>query len=167
MRDPKEKDLKIFAVKKALADNATALESAKNTAGSDEAIIINLQKRIKKEKELSALRIQGLEKQLQRVIQNAKDNHAFIESLIKNKEVLHTDLKATIHFGEVQCEWCKKYYKTEQGLKRHQTTCDAKPEVKIEKKHEEEVKESKEELLARKAALEKEIADIDKKQKEV
>ncbi|GAG69820.1 unnamed protein product, partial [marine sediment metagenome] len=115
---------------------------------------------IRLEKEYN-LRLAELNERLQRVINNAKIHHDTMDRLIEEKEAIHLRLKEAIHYGEVLCEYCKKYF-TPQGIVRHRTACASKPEIKITKEHKVEMKETREDLEARKAALQEELKNLEK-----
>ena len=96
-------------------------------------------------------------------VENAKLLHDNLERLLKEKESLHVELKKAANYGKKQCEYCEKYF-TIAGLSRHQANCSGKPETKVDKQHDEEVKEIKDDIEARKAALKKELAALEKKE---
>lgn len=160
-----EREIKIRAAKQAAEENSRQLQREQSAANVSEAYIINYRKQIIRLEKEFKLRKEGLEEQLNRVIENAKFHHSEIDKLINNKEELHAQLKEAIHLGEAQCEWCGKYF-TPQGLPRHQASCSAKPEAKVIEKHEEEIKESKEDLEAKKAALQKQLQELEELSKE-
>ncbi|KKM04896.1 hypothetical protein LCGC14_1759640 [marine sediment metagenome] len=154
-----EKNLKINEVKKESAENTRNIKLAQTTAGMSEAYITNYRKQLIKLKDIYELRKKDLESRLKRQIDNTKTSHDIIDALVANKEVIHAKLKAAIHLGEEQCEYCKNYY-TPQGLSRHKTTCSMKPAKKIIKKHQEEIKEAKVDVEARRAALKKQLEQL-------
>lgn len=160
-----EQQIELDRVQKALAKNTSKLNTAKQNAVISEVHIKTYESQIEHQTKLYNDIVNKFRMQIDKTVDNAKLLHKRLEDLLKEKEALHLELRAASNFGKVQCEWCKRYY-TDQGLKRHQATCIAKPEVKIEKKHKEEVKEIKEDLAARKASLEKELADLKKVAKE-
>jgi hypothetical protein len=155
-----EREIKIQAAKTAARENNRSLERAQEAALTSEAYIINYQKQIERLKKEHKLRVADLQARLDRQIENAKTHHATIDELIINKEAIHEQLKSAIHLGESQCEYCGRYF-TPAGLPRHQASCSAKPDAKIIEKHETELKESKEDLEAKKAELQRQLADLE------
>ena len=127
-----------------------------------EANIGAYESRIKNEENLFNDRINKLKLQIDRAVRNAKKTHDILDDLLKEKETLHLELKAASHFGMELCEFCNKYF-TPQGIKRHQSGCSMKPAIKKVAKHAKEIKEDKADLAARKAALKKELLELDKK----
>jgi hypothetical protein len=148
-----EKNLKIQHVKANIEENNRAIARAQEGAGTAEAYITSCQKQLIRLKEEYDLRKAALEKQLNRVVGNAKYHHDTIDALILKKEELHGDLKKAIHYGEVQCKYCNNYFKDEQSLTRHQSSCSARPDIKAVEEHAKEIETLKEELVTPKAEI--------------
>ncbi|MCP4550884.1 MAG: hypothetical protein GY834_02335 [Bacteroidetes bacterium] len=161
-----EKDLKILDVKREININDSAIRGAQHNAGACNAYISNYKKRLVQIAADYELVKADFEAKLKRQIENAQVTQDILEGLLEEKEVLHVRLKEAIHYGEVQCEHCNKYY-TAQGLARHQATCSMKPQVKKVKKKEKQIKVDKEALANQKAQLEAEIADLEQKKKNI
>jgi hypothetical protein len=161
-----EKNLKIKEVKIANRENTRLIELAKTNAGISKANVLNYNKRIKQEKLMHEKRLKELQDRLNRAIDNTKRHHDTIDSLIKNKEGLHDQLKEAIHLGEVQCEWCLNWF-TQQGFSRHKTSCVMNPGKKAVKDNEKAIKQKLADLAAEKAALQKEEEEILKEIKKV
>lgn len=160
-----EKNIKLREVERAISKNVEETKTWNLNAIYCEVNIKSYEKQILKLEKLHKDRINKLKLQIDRDIKNAKISHNNLDELLKEKEDLHIKYKAAIHMGEVQCEFCHKYY-TPQGLSRHKASCSMKPEVKTIKKHEEEIKDNKAALMAKKAALKKELANLEKVAKE-
>lgn len=160
-----EKDLKVLSAKKAMEENNVAITRAQEAAQTSEAYVINYQKQIEHLKKNHQLRLNDLQKQLNRVINNAKIHHDTIDNLIQKREELYQVFHETLHLGQVQCKYCSLYFKNEESLARHEKACTARPEIKIAATHEADISQKKEELLARKAALEKELNEIKEPEK--
>lgn len=161
-----EKDLKILEVKKEMEINQSKIRGAQHNAGACNAYISNYKKRLKQIADEYGLRKTEFEAKLSRQIHNAEVTQDILEKLLKEKEELHIKLKAAIHYGEVKCKHCDRYY-TPQGLARHEAACSMKPQVKKIKEKEAEIKDDKKELADQKAQLEAEIAELQKKKKNI
>ncbi|HEC40957.1 hypothetical protein LCGC14_0889220 [marine sediment metagenome] len=145
-------NLRIDKINKKTAENNKKIAIEELSAGLCRATLLNCEKRfVQLLKEYNLRKNEILEKQ-NRVIANAKRSHALIDEYIKNKEVIHDELKAAIHFGESLCKYCKHYY-TQAGLKRHEPACASKPSVKKVKKSSDDIKKEKSEQVKRKADL--------------
>jgi hypothetical protein len=147
-----EKDIKIKEAKFLIAENNKAIARAREAAGTSEAYVTNYTKQIERLEEEFKLRKADLEQRLNRQVNNAKVHHQTIDDLILKKEELHANLKAAIHLGEAQCEWCG-YYFTPDGLARHKASCSARPDIKMVEEHAKEIKELKEELVTPKQEI--------------
>ena len=156
-----EKQYKIEEVNKESRENSKQLELTKTSAGMSEAYIVNYQKQIKKLSKVYELRKKELETNLKRQVDNTIKHHKRIDTLIANKEIIHTKLKAAIHLGEIQCEYCNNYF-SPQGISRHRNACASRPEKKVIKKEEAEIVEVKDDLEVRRLVLEKELKNIEK-----
>lgn len=154
-----EKNIKIQEVKIANRENSRLIELAKTNAGMSKANVLNYKKQIKKQKAIHELRLEELNDRLNRAIENTKRHHDTIDELIKNKEGLHDRLKEAIHIGEVQCEWCHKWF-TQQGFSRHKSGCAANPGKKAVKENKKVIDKRLSDLAAEKAALQKEEEEI-------
>lgn len=156
-----ERQLRIAEVKAEGRENNRLFRLAQEGEGMSKAFIISYQKQMTQLEKEYDLRMIELNERLQRVINNAKIHHDTMDRLIEEKEAIHLRLKEAIHYGEVLCEYCKKYF-TPQGYSRHKNTCSMKPEIKITKEHKVEMKESRDDLEARKAALQEELKALEK-----
>ena len=156
-----ERAIVLDKVQKAMAENSKQLKAWKLNAIMSEAKVKTTEKLLRNEERLYNDRVNKLKLAIDRAVKNAKISHKKLDELLEEKETLHSELKAASHFGKELCEYCKKYF-TPQGITRHKTSCSMKPEVKIVKKHEKEIKEDKADLVARKAALQKELDDLEK-----
>ncbi len=156
-----ERMIKSLEVQKEMAENVRLIKQWKLNSIMCENMIKTTEKLLRNEERLYNDRVEKLNKQSARALENAKISHKNLEKLLKEKEALHLKLKEATHIGEVLCEFCKKYY-TPQGLSRHKAACAMKPSIKIVKKHEKEIKDDKKDLAARKAALKKELAALEK-----
>jgi len=154
--------IELDRVQKALRKNTSKLKTASQNAVIAKVSIENYESQIEYQTRLYNDIIYRLKLQIERAVDNAKLLHNSLDELIKEKEALHLELRAASNFGKKQCEYCRKYF-SQQGIKRHSESCASKPEIKIEKKHKEEVTEIKEDLAARKAALKKELDDLEGK----
>jgi alpha-glucosidase (family GH31 glycosyl hydrolase) len=157
-----ERDLALSKVKRAMEENTRQTKAMKLNAIMCDVNIKTYQKNIKHQEKLHKDIIDKYELQIKRAIENAEISHKKLDALLDEKEKLHLELKKASHYGMVLCEYCLKYF-TSQGLSRHKSACSSKPEVKIVEKHEAEIKEDKEDIEARKAALKAELAKLDKK----
>lgn len=157
-----ERDIALDKVQKAMKENADEIKANTLNATWCEANIGAYESRIENEKNLYNDRINKLNLQINRAVTNAKKTHDRLDELLEEKESLHLELKKASHFGMDQCEYCMKFF-TPQGIKRHQDSCASKPEIKQEKKHKAEVVEIKEDVEAKKAALKKQLAELEKK----
>ena len=158
-----KKDLELIRVQKKIRENNTKLKTAHQNAVLAEVRINQCESRIEYQTKLYNDIVNKLRLEIEDAVNNAKFLHDNLERLLKEKESLHAELKVATHYGKKQCEHCEKYF-TQAGLTRHQKSCSGKPETKIDKKHVEEVKEIKDGIEERKAALKKELAALDKKE---
>ena len=158
-----ERDLELIKVQKKIKDNNTKLKTAHQDAVLAEVYINNYESQIEYQTKLYNDIVNKFRLEINDAVENAKLLHDNLERLLKEKEELHAELKTASHYGMVQCEHCQNYF-TEVGLTRHQKTCSGKAEVKIDKQHDAEVKEIEADIEARKAALKKELAALDKKE---
>lgn len=156
-----ERQLKIAEVKAEGRENNRLFRLAQEGEGMSKALIVSYQKQMTQLEKEYDLRMIELNERLQRVVNNAKIHHDIMDKLIEEKEEIHLRLKAAIHLGETQCEYCKKYF-TPQGYSRHKNTCSMKPEIKVVKEHKAEMKETRDDLEARKAALQEELKALEK-----
>jgi len=160
-----QRDIELARVQKAIAKNNSKLKTANQNAVLSEVHIKTYESQIEYQTTLYNDRINKLKLQIDRSVENAKKLHDNLDELLDEKEALHLELKAASHFGKEKCEYCNKYF-TPQGIVRHKAACASKPEIKIEKKHKEEITEHKDDLEARKAALQKQLEDLEKVAKE-
>ena len=158
-----EQQIILIEVQKKIAKNNTKLKTANQDAVLAEVRIRQCESQIEYQTKLYNDIVNKFKLEIEDAIKNAKYLHDNLEDLLKEKEGLHVELKAATHYGKKQCEHCLKYF-TIAGLSRHQNNCSGKPEIKIDKKHEVEVKEIKDDIEARKAALKKELAALEKKE---
>lgn len=157
-----ERDIALDKVQKAIRKNTASIEAMTLNATWCKANIGAYESRITNEENLYNDRINKLRLQIDRAVKNAKKTHDNLDELLEEKEALHLELKAASHYGMDKCEHCNKYF-TPQGIGRHRNACSMKPETKVIEKHKEEIKESKEDLEARKAALKKELDALEGK----
>ena len=158
-----EQQIILIEVQKKIAKNNIKLKTANQDAVLSEVRIRQCESQIEYQTKLYNDIVNKLKLEIEDAIKNAKYLHDNLEDLLKEKESLHVELKAATHYGKKQCEFCEKYF-TVSGLTRHQANCSGKPETKVDKKHEVEVKEIKNDIAARKAALKKELAALEKKE---
>ena len=159
-----ERQIELNRVSKLLEQNKRDLDSWKLNADQCESHITNYNKRLKYLAEEYNYKEDLIQKQLTRAIKNSKHSHKKLEELIKLKKDLHIEFKKANHYGEVQCDFCKKYF-TQAGLSRHKNNCSSMPSKKKVDKVKAEITIEEDAIEARKAALEKELADIKKAQK--
>jgi len=156
-----KRDIALDKVQKAIARNNAEIKVTHCSAVAVE-VNINTHKRLIVELDrLHKDKINRVQKQVNRCIESAKNTHDRMDALLIVKEALHVELKEAIHYGQVQCEWCEKYY-SPQGLARHKTACISKPANKAVEESKEEIDLVKEGIEARKAALQKELAELNK-----
>ena len=152
----------LIEVQKKIQVNTANFRAAKVNATMCEVNIKTYQRNMVELDRLHKVKMNNIQKQIDRYVRNLKDMNKTLDTLLEEKEDLHEELKAATHFGQVKCEHCLNYF-TDQGLSRHKKTCASKPANKIVKKHKEEIKEVADDIEARKAALEKELAELKKK----
>ena len=157
-----KRQIELARVQKAIAKNNTKLKTARQDSVLSEVRIKQCESQIDYQTLLYNDIVNKLKLEIEDAINNAKKLHDNLEDLLEEKESLHLKLKEATHFGQVKCEHCLNYF-TQQGLTRHKNSCAAKPEIKIEKKHKAEVKVIKDDIEARKVALKKELAELNKK----
>ena len=157
-----EKKLALSKVKKALEENNRSFKMWTSNAVMAEVRVKTYQKMIPEAERLHNIKLEKIRAQVDRSVKNAKRAHKALDDLLEEKEQLHLDLKAASHYGMVKCEYCENYF-TSQGITRHKSACSSKPEVKIVEKHKAEIKQDKEDIEAKKAALREELAKLDKK----
>ena len=158
-----EQQIILIEVQKKITKNNTKLKTAHQDAVLSEVRIKQCESQIEYQTKLYNDVVNKLKLEIEDAVSNAKYLHDNLEDLLKEKESLHIELKKAANYGKKQCEHCEKYF-TVAGLPRHQTNCKSKPEIKVDKKHGDEVKEIKDDIEARKAALKKELAALDKKE---
>ena len=156
-----ERQIALDKVQKAMAENTRLIKAMRFNILVCGADVKANNKQIIKLEKICKDRVNKFHFLIEKSIKNIKFSEKTLHDLLEEKEALHIEFKAANHFGKVQCEWCLNWF-TSQGLSRHKTACASKPEIKIEKKHKEEVKDIKDDLEARKAALQKELAELDK-----
>lgn len=154
-----EQQKALIEVQKDIRINTANLKTAKLSVIMCEVNIKTYQKQLLKLEELHKDKMNRIQLQVNRHVKNLKSMHKTLDDLVAEKETLHARLKQAIHHGEVLCEYCGKYF-TSQGLSRHKNTCISKPANKIVEKHKEEIEDIKDDIEARKAALEKELAKL-------
>ena len=158
-----ERDLELRKVQKKIAKNTTKLKTAHQNAVLAEVQIKTCESQIEYQTLLYNDIVNKFKLEIEDAVGNAKFLHDNLEALLKEKETLHVELKGATHYGQVQCSHCEKYF-TKQGLSRHENNCSRKPETKIDKKHGAEVKVIKDDIAARKLALKKELAAVEKQE---
>lgn len=151
----------LIEVQKRIRVNTANLRAAKVNATMCEVNAKTYERNMVELDRLHKVKMNNIQKQIDRYIRNLKDMNKTLENLLEEKEALHLELKEATHYGQVKCEYCQNYFTT-QGLSRHKNTCSSKPEIKVEKKHTKEVKEIKDDIEARKAALKKQLAELNK-----
>ncbi len=165
MNEREIRDIEINKVNNEVRKNSEDIKAMLLNATWCEVNIKTYEKRIKHQELLFNDKKNKLIKQIDRAVENAKKTHDIVDDLLKQKEVLHAQLKKAHHFGMELCKFCERYF-TPSGLKRHMTGCAKKPAVKKVAKHANEIKVEKANLEAKKAALiklkEKEIAALKK-----
>jgi len=158
-----ERDLALIEVQKEIKINTKNIAAATVNATMSEVNIKTYQKHMIKLDELHKEKLNRVQKQVDRYIKNLKDMHSTLDELLAEKEALHVKLKETSHWGQVQCEHCKNYF-TDVGLTRHAKSCIAKPTNKLVDDDKAEIDTIKDDIEARKAALKKELAALEKKE---
>ena len=148
-------------INKALAENNRNFKMWNSNAIMAEVRVKTYQRMLIETERLHKMKLERIEAQVKRSVKNAKRAHKALEDLVAEKEDLHLQLKEATHFGKKQCEYCLRYF-TSQGIKRHSESCASKPEIKVEAEHKEEVKEIKDDIEARKAALKEELKSLEK-----
>jgi len=159
-----ERQIALAKVEKAMAENTRQIKAMKLNiivCGAD--VKANNKHKIKLEK-IYKDRVNKIQLRIEQSIRNIKFSDKTLDDLLEEKETLYVEFKAANHFGQPQCEWCLNYF-SPQGIARHKAACASKPEIKIEKKHKEEVKDIKDDIEARKAALQKELDELKKIEK--
>ena len=156
-----ERQLELDRVSKLLKQNKQDLDDTKLNADQCEASITNYNKRLKYLANEYKYKEDLIQKQLTRAIKNAKNSHKKLDELISTKKDLHVKFKKANHYGEIQCEFCKKYF-TQAGLSRHKNNCSSMPSKKKVDKVKAEITIEEDAIEARKAALEKELAELKK-----
>lgn len=154
-----EKQKILIEVQKEIRVNTANLKAATVNATMCEVNIKTYQKRLLKLEERHKDRMNSVQKAINRFVGNLKNMHKTLDDLVAEKEALHVNLKEAIHHGKEQCEWCLNYF-TPTGLTRHKNACASKPVNKVVEKHKEEIVEITDDIEARKAALEKELAAL-------
>jgi len=154
-----ERDRILLEVQRAIGINNKNIKAATVNATMCEVNIKTYQKRLLKLDELHKAKMNRVQLQVDRYVKNLKNMHKTLDDLLAEKEELHVKLKDASHFGMIKCEHCRKYF-TSQGLARHKNTCSSKPVNKTVEADKEEIKEIKDDIEARKAALEKELAKL-------
>ena len=157
-----EQKRKAIEVNNLIRINTANIKAATVNATMCEVNIKTYQKRLLKLDELHKEKMNRVQLQVNRYVKNLKNMHNTLDDLLAEKEALHLQLKEAFHHGKEQCEWCLNYF-TPTGLPRHKSACASKPVNKVVKKHKEEIIETTDDIEARKAALKKELADLQKK----
>ena len=158
-----ERDLALIEVQRQIKINIKNIAAATVNATMSEVNIKTFQKHMITLDKLHKEKLNRVQKQVDRYIKNLKDMHSTLDELLAEKEALHVKLKETSHWGQVQCEHCQNYF-TAAGLSRHANSCIAKPTNKLVEDDKAEIDTIKDDIEARKAALKKELAEIDKKE---
>jgi len=148
-------------VTKAISLNIGNLQAAKVNAIMCEVNIKTYQKRLLKMDEIHKEKINSVQKQINRYIDNLKTMNKTLDDLLAEKEALHIELTEATHYGKEQCEYCLNYF-TPSGIARHKNACASKPSNRAVKKHKTEIEVIVDEIEARKAVLEKELAALKK-----
>lgn len=130
-----------------------------------EVAVETRQRQIVEADRLHKIKINNLNKEVKRAVENVKIYYGRIDALIVEKEAIHQELEKKSNRDKVQCEYCEKYFTPGPGITRHKTACASKPVNKEIKEREEDLEEIKENIEARKAALKKELAELNKKSK--
>ena len=99
-------------------------------------------------------------RQRNRFLNTIKLHTKILDDLIKEKSVLHDELKTVLHEGESQCEWCGKYF-TEAGLSRHQAACTAKPEKELLKQSKDSLTKDEEDRNKKREQLQKLMKELE------
>ncbi|KKN10010.1 hypothetical protein LCGC14_1040930 [marine sediment metagenome] len=154
-----EKNLKINEIQIANRENSRLIRLAETNAGMSKANVSNYKHQIAKAQTIHKLRIKELRNRLRRAVDNTKLHIKTIDELIENKEVLHDQLKVAFHLGEVQCNWCHKYF-TPVGITRHKATCAMKPKKRVVRKSKKAIDSHKKDQIVRKKSLEKEVVKV-------
>ena len=157
-----EQQIELDRVQKALVKNTQKIKTATQNAAISAVHIKTCESQIKYQDLLHNDRVNKLKAQIDRGVENSKLLHDKLEALLEEKEALHLQLKVAANFGRIQCEHCLRFF-SPQGIKRHSESCASKPETKTEELHIFEVKEIKDDIEAKKAALQKQLADLEGK----
>ena len=159
-----ERQIALIKVQKAIAINNGEIKATNVNAIMSEVNVKTYKKHIIELDRLHKIKINNVQKQVNRYIKNVKTMHDRLDALLKVKEELHLELKAASHYGKLQCEWCLNYF-TSQGLSRHKTACASKPVNKVVDKHKTEIQKDKLDIAARRAKLQKELDELKKIEK--
>lgn len=159
-----ERKITLAKIQKVIARNNGEINATHVNAVMAEVNINTYKKHIIELDRLHKIKINNVQKQVNRYIESAKNMHDRMDTLLKEKEALHLELKEAIHYGEVQCEWCLNYF-TSQGISRHKTACISKPSNKAVEEDKEEIKGIKDDIAARRAMLQKELDELKKIEK--
>ena len=156
-----ERDIVLAKVQKAITRNNGEIKATHVNAVMQEVNIKTYKKHMIELDRLHKDKMNKVQLQVNRYVESAKNMHDRMDELLEEKEALHVELKEAIHYGKIQCEWCLNYF-TSQGLARHKTACISKPANKVVEESKEEIDDVKEGIEARKAALQKELAELEK-----
>lgn len=151
----------LIEVQKEISVNNKNITAATGDVVVCEVNVKTYQRMLIKLEELHKVKIDKVQKQIDGYIRNLKDMHGVLDDLLAEKEALHVKLTEATHYGKEQCEWCKNYF-TPTGLPRHKSACASKPVNKIVKKHKAEIDKTTDDIEARKLALKKELAELEK-----
>jgi len=156
-----ERDRILIEVQKLIKINTANITAATGSVVMCEVNVKTYQRMLIKLDELHKVKIDKVQKQIDGYVRNLKEMHGVLDGLLAEKEDLHNQLKAAIHHGEVQCEYCLKYY-TSAGIARHTNACASKPTNEVVEKHKAEIDEVTEDIEARKAKLREELKSLEK-----
>jgi len=157
-----ERQIALDKVQKAMAENTRLIKAMRFNILVCGADVKTNNKQIIKLEKICKDRVNKIHFLIEKSIKNIKFSDKTLHDLLEEKEALYIKFKEASHYGKEVCEYCGRYY-APGGIARHKTACASKPEIKLEKKHKEEVKDIKDDLEARKAALKKELADLENK----
>jgi hypothetical protein len=143
----------LLEVQKAIRINTANIKAATVNATMCEVNAKTYERNMIELDRLHKIKLNNIQLQIDRYIDNLKDMHKRLDELLAEKEALHIELKEASHYGEILCEFCGKYF-TSQGISRHRNTCISKPENRIVEEHKVEISDVGDDIEAKKAELE-------------
>ena len=129
------------------------------SAGLSEVNVNKWQRQLVELERLHKDKIAKVELAIKRHVKNAKDCHKMLDDLLAKKTMVHAKMKESSNIGKIECEYCGRYYMP-AGIARHKSACASKPKVKEVADRKAELIAEKKKIEARKAALDKEIAEF-------